>query len=68
MNDPEQFYHLRRINRLAFALKAPIGQWVNTVLARVLATFGDAAARAVRRQLDEAFIDLVTRLDANIVN
>ena len=68
MSDPDHWYHLRRINRLAFALKAPVGQWVNTVLARVLAAFGDGAARAVRRQLDEAFIELVTRLDANIVN
>jgi hypothetical protein len=68
MNDPEQFFHLRRMHRLAFALKAPLGTWVNEAIRRVRGTFGDAAARAVRRQLDEAFVELVSRLDANIVN
>lgn len=68
MNDPEQFFHLRRMNRLAFMLKAPLGQWVNGVLARVRASFGEPAARAVRRQLDEAFLELITRVDPNIVN
>lgn len=68
MNDPAQFFHLRRMNRLAFMLKAPLGQWVNTVLARVRSSFGEPAARAVRRQLDEAFIELITRVDPNIVN
>jgi len=68
MSDPEQFLHFRRMNRLAFSLKAPLGAWVNEVLRRVRRSFGEPAARAVRRQLDEAFVDLVTRLDANVVN
>jgi hypothetical protein len=68
MNDPEQFYHFRRMNRLAFTLKAPLGKWVNEALGRVRGSFGEKAARAVRRQLDEVFVELVTRLDPNIVN
>jgi hypothetical protein len=68
MIDPELFFHARRMRRLAFTLKAPLGSWVNAALRRVRGSFGDPAARAVRRQLDEAFIELLTRLDANIVN
>jgi hypothetical protein len=68
MNDPEHFFHLRRMNRLAFMLKAPLGKWVNEALRRVRGSFGDSAARAVRRQLDEAFMELITRIEANIVN
>lgn len=68
MNDPEQFFHLRRMNRLAFTLKAPLGRWVNAALARVRSSFGEPAARAVRRQLDEAFLELITRVDPSIVN
>jgi len=68
MNDPEQFFHLRRMNRLAFMLRAPLGLWVNEVLRRIRGSFGEPAARAVRRQLDEAFVELVTRVDPNIVN
>jgi len=41
---------------------------VNEVVRRIRRSFGDTAARAVRRQLDEAFVELVTRLDADIVN
>ncbi len=68
MIDPEQLFHFRRMNRLAFTLKAPLGAWVNEVVRRIRRSFGDTAARAVRRQLDEAFVELVTRLDADIVN
>jgi hypothetical protein len=68
MNNPELFFHLRRMHRLAFTLKAPLGQWVNETLRRVRRTFGDAAARAVRRQLDEAFIELISRIDPGILN
>jgi hypothetical protein len=68
MNDPEHFFHLRRMNRLAFLLKAPLGKWVNEALRRIRGSFGDSAARAVRRQLDEAFMELITRIEANIVN
>jgi hypothetical protein len=68
MNDPEHFFHLRRMNRLAFMLKAPLGKWVNEALRRIRGSFGDSAARAVRRQLDEAFMELITRIDPNIVN
>lgn len=68
MIDPEQLFHFRRMNRLAFTLTAPLGAWVNEVVRRVRRSFGDTAARAVRRQLDEAFVELVTRLDADIVN
>jgi hypothetical protein len=68
MHDPEQYFHFRRMNRLAFTLKAPLGSWVNAATRRVRGVFGDRAARAVRRQLDEAFVELVTRLDPNIVN
>jgi hypothetical protein len=68
MNDPEQLFHFRRMKRLAFTLKAPLGTWVNEALRRVRGSFGETAAKAIRRQLDEAFVDLVTRLDPNIVN
>jgi hypothetical protein len=68
MSDPEQLFHFRRMKRLAFTLKAPLGSWVNEVLRRVRGSFGESAARAIRRQLDEAFVDLVTRLHPDIVN
>ncbi len=68
MIDPEQFFHFRRMNRLAFTLKAPLGHWVNEALRRIRGSLGEQAAKAVRRQLDEAFVELVTRLDPNIVN
>jgi len=68
MNDPEQLFHFRRMKRLAFTLKAPLGAWVNEALRRVRGSFGEPAARAIRRQLDESFVELVTRLDPNIVN
>jgi hypothetical protein len=68
MNDPEHLFHFLRMNRLAFTLKAPLGKWVNEVLRRVRRSFGEPAARTVRRQLDEAFVELVTRVDPNIVN
>ena len=68
MNDPEQLFHFLRMNRLAFTLKAPLGRWVNAVLRHVRGSFGEPAARAVRRQLDEAFVELITRVDPNIVN
>jgi hypothetical protein len=68
MNDPEHLFHFLRMNRLAFTLKAPLGKWVNEVLQRVRGSFGEPAARAVRRQLDEVFVELVTRVDPNNVN
>jgi hypothetical protein len=68
MNDPEHLFHFLRMNRLAFTLKAPLGKWVNEVLRRVRRSFGEPAARTVRRQLDEAFVELITRVDPNIVN
>ncbi len=68
MADEEFFRHLHRMNRLTRALQAPLDTWERDILLRTIRRFGSRTARAVRRHLDEAFIELVTNLDAGIRN
>ena len=68
MADEEFFRHLHRMSRLTRALKAPLDVWEQDIVRRTLERFGDETARAVRRHLDEAFIELVTNLDSGIRN
>jgi hypothetical protein len=68
MPDEEFFRHIHRMSRLTRALKAPLDAWEADVLRRTTASFGPALARAVRRHLDEAFIELVTGMDHGITN
>jgi hypothetical protein len=68
MADEEFFRHLHRMSRLTRALKAPLDAWEQDIMRRTLERFGEDIARAVRRHLDEAFIELVTNLDAGIRN
>ena len=68
MPDEEFFRHLHRMSRLTRALKAPLDVWEQDIVRRTLERFGDETARAVRRHLDEAFIELVTNLDSGIRN
>jgi len=68
MADEEFFRHLHRMSRLTRALKAPLDAWEQEIVRRTRETFGGDVARAVRRHLDEAFIELVTNLDQGIRN
>jgi hypothetical protein len=68
MADEEFFRHIHRMSRLTRALKAPLDAWEADVLKRTAETFGSRIARAVRRHLDEAFIELVTSMDQGIRN
>jgi hypothetical protein len=68
MADEEFFRHIHRMSRLTRALKAPLDAWEADVLRRTTDNFGPRMARAVRRHLDEAFIELVTGLDQGIRN
>lgn len=68
MADEEFFRHIHRMSRLTRALQAPLDTWEAEVLKRTTAAFGTRIARAVRRHLDEAFIELVTSLDQGIRN
>ena len=68
MADEEFFRHLHRMTRLTRALKAPLDAWEREIVRRTLERFGQETARAVRRHLDEAFIELVTNLDSGIKN
>jgi hypothetical protein len=68
MADEEFFRHINRMSRLTRALKAPLDAWEADVLKRTMETFGSGIARAVRRHLDEAFIELVTSMDQGIRN
>ncbi|MGA2379343.1 MAG: hypothetical protein ABSG85_08550 [Spirochaetia bacterium] len=68
MADEEFFRHIHRMSRLTRALKAPLDAWEAEVLRRTTDNFGERMARAVRRHLDEAFIELVTGLDPGIRN
>ena len=68
MADEEFFRHIHRMSRLTRALKAPLDAWEADVLRRTTESFGAGIARTVRRHLDEAFIELVTGLDAGIRN
>jgi hypothetical protein len=68
MADEEFFRHIHRMSRLTRALKAPLDAWEADVLRKTTENFGARIARAVRRHLDEAFIELVTSLDQGIRN
>jgi hypothetical protein len=68
MADEEFFRHMHRMSRLTRALKAPLDAWEADILRRTTENFGARVARAVRRHLDEAFIELVTSLDSGIRN
>ncbi|HTO21457.1 MAG TPA: hypothetical protein VMQ10_03195 [Spirochaetia bacterium] len=68
MADEEFFRHLHRMNRLTRALQAPLDAWERDIVLRTHRQFGGRTARAVRRHLDEAFIELVTTLDSGIRN
>ena len=60
-----RFHRMRRLTR---ALLAPLDQWEAEVVRRTRERFGDATAKAVRRHLDEAFIELVVTMDSGIRN
>jgi hypothetical protein len=68
MGDREFFRHLHRMSRLTRALSAPLDVWEADIIRRTRARYGEAAAQAVRRLLNEAFIELVTTLDSGIKN
>ena len=68
MGDREFFRHLHRMSRLTRALNAPLDDWEADILRRTRQRYGEGTARAVRRLLDEAFIELVTTLDSGIRN
>ena len=68
MADEEFFRHMHRMSRLTRALNAPLDVWEAEVLRRTREKFGAAITRAVRRHLDEAYIELVTNLDQGIRN
>ena len=68
MGDREFFRHLHRMSRLTRALNAPLDVWEADILRRTRQRYSEGTARAVRRLLDEAFIELVTTLDSSIRN
>jgi hypothetical protein len=68
MADEEFFRHIHRMSRLTRALKAPLDAWEADVLKKTTERFGSRIARAVRRHLDEAFIEMVTGMDQGIRN
>ena len=68
MPDEEFFRHIDRMSRLTRALQAPLDAWEQGIVQRTRDAFGPLIARAVRRHLDEAFIELVTSLDRGIRN
>jgi hypothetical protein len=68
VDDPELFFHTKRMSRLTRALRAPLDEWEAGLLARVRQHFGDEHIRQVRMQLDEAFIELATTIDFFIEN
>jgi len=68
MADEEFFRHIDRMSRLTRALQAPLDAWEEQILRKTRDAFGSSVARAVRRHLDEAFIELVTNLDRGIRN
>lgn len=68
MSDKEFFRHLGRMSRLTRALNAPLDEWEAQTLRRTRERYGEASARAVRRLLDEVFLELVTTLDSGIRN
>ncbi len=68
MADEEFFRHIHRMSRLTRALNAPLDAWEADVLKKTTESFGSRIARAVRRHLDEAFIEMVTSMDQGIRN
>ena len=68
MADEEFFRHIHRMSRITRALKAPLDAWEADVLKKTTESFGSRIARAVRRHLDEAFIEMVTSMDQGIRN
>jgi hypothetical protein len=56
------------MSRLTRALKAPLDQWEEDFLKRIRRHFGNEGVGSVRRQLDEAFIELVTSIGHGIEN
>jgi hypothetical protein len=68
MGDREFFRRLHRMSRLSRALNAPLDDWEAEILRMTRLRDGEDMARAVRRLLDEVFIELVTKLDTSIRN
>ncbi len=68
VGEEEFLRRLHRMQRLTRALLAPLDQWEAEVVRRTRERFGEATANAVRRHLDEAFIELVVTMDAGIRN
>jgi hypothetical protein len=68
MGDREFFRHLHRMSRLSRALNAPLDDWEAEILRMTRQRYGEDMARAVRRLLDEVFIEMVTTLDTSIRN
>jgi hypothetical protein len=68
VDDAELFLHMKRMSRLTRAMKAPLDTWEAEVLQRIRRRYGEACARVIRMQLDEAFIELVTTIDQGITN
>jgi hypothetical protein len=68
MGEEEFLRRLHRMRRLTRALLAPLDLWEAEVLRRTRESFGDATARAVRRYLDEVYIELVVTMDGGINN
>ena len=68
VGEEEFLRRLHRMRRLSRALLAPLDQWEAEVVRRTRERFGEATANAVRRHLDEAFIELVVTMDAGIRN
>ena len=68
MADEDFFRHIHRMSRLTRALQAPLDSWEAEVLKKTTESFGSRIARAVRRHLDEAFIEMVTGMDQGIRN
>ena len=68
VGEEEFLRRLHRMRKLTRALLAPLDQWEAEVVRRTRERFGEATANAVRRHLDEAFIELVVTMDAGIRN
>ncbi len=68
MGEEEFLRHFHRMRRLNRALLAPLDLWEADTLRRTRESFGEEMAKAVRRHLDEAFIQLVVTMDSGIDN
>ena len=70
MNDPEQLFHFLRMNRARLHAQGParqMGERGAPVRSGELWRTG-RPGRVRRQALDEAFVELITRVDPNIVN